>query len=120
MEAIYTKLEELGLKDENLPSEIMKEIDGLDEMVNALNTKISHLEDEGFSQDEIDAETQEEDQSIDVMEAKIIHDIDEWHENIYKKGGAVTNEKKSGWGWAVFGGLALILTLGAVNVMGKK
>jgi hypothetical protein len=32
----------------------------------------------------------------------------------------VVVEKKSGYGWLVFGGIALILTLGAVNVMKEK
>lgn len=120
MEAIFLKLEELGLREESLPSNIRKEIDELDTLINALNTQIEHLESEGMSQDEIDEETQENDVAIDVMEAKISHDIDEWHEKSYQKGGVPTNEKKSGYGWAIFGGLALVLTLGAVNVMQKN
>lgn len=120
MEAIFVKLEELGIQEETLPSKIRKEIDELDTLINSLNTQIEHLESEGMSQDEIDEETQESDRAIDVMEAKITHDIDEWHQTVYQKGGVPNNEKKSGYGWAIFGGLALILTLGAVNVMQKN
>ena len=120
MEAIFVKLEDLGLREESLPSNIRREIDELDRLINALNTKIEHLESEGYSQDDIDEQTEQSDMAIDVMEAKITHDIDEWYEKSYQKGGVPTNEKKSGYGWAIFGGLALVLTLGAVNVMQKN
>ena len=117
MEQVYSKLTELGLEDDVLPTTIQTKINKLDGLINAMNEEIENLEKEGLTQDEIDDRIQETDESIDQLESTIVEEIVIWHKN---QAAPIPEKNGSGWGWAIFGGLALVLTLGAVNVMQKN
>lgn len=117
MDKIYTKLEELNLVESDLPKNINSEIEELEEYVEAFNKKIDYLQNKGLTQEQIDEATEDDDDNISLMEDAIIREIESFYENTR---GDAKNNQKSGWGWAIFGGLALVLTLGAVNVMQKN
>ena len=119
MEKVYEKMKQLNIRENNLPENIQAELELLDEMVDSLNTKIGHYEKNGISQDEIDARTQEDDNNIDLYETKLCYDIEKWHNmNLSPNQHRTQNNpevKKKGYGWLVFGGIALVLTMGAIN-----
>lgn len=118
MDRIYVRLQELGIEDDQLPETIQKQIDELDEQVKAFNDKIEYLESKEMSQDEIDEATADDDERIEAYEDSILEKINEHHAQI--EAANQPKKEKSGYGWLVFGGLALVLTLGAVNVMQKN
>jgi hypothetical protein len=119
MEKIYEKMKQLNIKENNLPENIQAELEMLDEMVESLNNKIEHYEKNGISQDEIDEKTEEDDNNIDIYETKLCYDIEKWHKaNLSANSNTISNnseKKKNGYGWLIFGGIALVLTMGAVN-----
>ena len=134
MEKIYAKLDELGLTEEQLPSELQNVIDGLDERIEALNEEIEELEEQGLSEEEIEEKTGEAEREIDDLENEIVKFIVIHHSNNNQPPTYVQpaqnnpqpqvvnkqpEEKKDSDGWILFGALALVVTLGAVNVFKK-
>lgn len=138
MEKIYEKLEELGMTEEQLPKEIRSLIDGLDERIEGLNAEIEDLEAKGATEEQINEQTEEEDAEIEEIENDIVDTIVAYHASVSRgtqggqgtagQGGYVApqnlgqqpkKESKGGDGWMIFGALALVVTLGAVNMFKK-
>lgn len=138
MEKIYAKLEELGLSEEQLPKDIQNLIDGLDQRIEGLNAQIEDLEAQGATEEQINEQTADEDTEIEEIEDDIVDTIVAYHANVSRgtqggqgtaaNGGYVApqnlgkqpeKDKKGGDGWLIFGALALVVTLGAVNMFKK-
>ena len=134
MEKIFATLEQLGVNEEQLPVDIQKDIDDLDNQTIEFQKQFDKLVEEGKSEDEITEQLGDVDSDLDEIEEGIIGDIEVWYETKvqgqptqvspqYNNGGAVQNpqeKKKSGGGMVIFGIFALVLTLGAVNVLKNK
>jgi TolA-binding protein len=137
MERIYQRLDELNLTEEQLPQNYQKLINQLDARIEDLNETIDKLEADGLTEEQIDEQTAEEDAEIEAIEGELVGLIDEYYVSITRKnqqgqgmasGGQVPpqnlgkqpeKEKKGGDGWMIFGALALVVTLGAVNMFKK-
>lgn len=138
MEKIYAKLEELGLSEDQLPKDIQNLIDGLDQRIEGLNAEIERLEEEGATEEQINEQTADEDTEIEEIEDDIVDTIVAYNANVSRgtQGGQGTavqsgqpapqnlgkqpeKDKKGGDGWLIFGALALVVTLGAVNMFKK-
>jgi len=117
MEQVLEKLEELGIDEQSLPESMQSKVDMLDGMIEEMNQDIDSLEKEGFSQEDIEEKLEAKNDRINAFEEKLVEEIDEWHK---RRATPAPQKSNSGWGWAIFGGLALVLTLGAVNVMQKN
>lgn len=147
MNKVIQSLKELGVKESDLPEKIQDRIEHLEQLVVAHNAFVDKLEsqDEVTEEEEKAVETQSE--KIDLLDAKISKEIvafvksntpdptppketpkpkEEAKETPKPKEEptphvAPKDEKKgNGVGWAIFGALALVVTLGAVNVMNKN
>jgi hypothetical protein len=126
MKLISEVLQEKGLKQNELPEQIKNEIEELRVMI----VKYNEACDEYDEEDEKDTETEQEldamEDSIAEFEQGIANDIRELNiqqSAVQQKSadGTKPEEKKSSsLGWLLFGGVALALTLGAVNVFKKK
>ena len=137
MEKIYQRLDELNLTEEQLPQNLQKLINQLDARIEDLNETVDKLEGEGLTDEQIDEQTAEEDDEIEAIEVELVGLINEYHNTISRgtqktqvmpSGGQVPpqdlgkqpeKEKKGGDGWLIFGALALVVTLGAVNMFKK-
>jgi len=117
MDKVYTKLEQLNLDESNLPQSLNAKIDDLNDYVESFNKKIEYLQGKGLTQEQIDEATSDDDENIDIMEDDIVLEIESFYENTRGDSG---KGNKKGWGMWVLGGLALVLTLGVVNVMKKN
>jgi len=131
MEKIFATLEQLGVNEEQLPVDIQKDIDELDNQSIEFQKQFDKLVEEGKSEDEITEQLGDVDSDLDDIEDGIIEDIEVWYEaNFqgqpnaqYNNGGTMQKpqeKKKSGGGMLIFGIFALVLTLGAVNVLKNK
>jgi hypothetical protein len=130
MKLISEALSAKGLKVNDLPASITTEIDELREMI----VKYNEACDEYDLEEDKDPQTEKR---LDAMEdaiaefetgiAKDIKDLDAQQQQQVSADGTKTEEQKpeekkkdSSLGWLLFGGVALALTLGAVNVFKKK
>lgn len=138
MESIYQTLSDIGIQEEDLPQQIQNQIDQLDTRTETFNELLDQLESDGLSEDEINAQTSEEDDNLAEIEEGIVEAILAWHDSIanqrqsqpqyYNQGGGVPQnlgkqpqkDKKGGDGWFLFGAFALVVTLGAVNMFKKS
>ncbi len=127
MERIYEVLEDMQVREEQLPSSIQNAIDDLDSKTIEFQKLYDALEGENKSEDEIREELGDLDEQLDDYEDNIIDNIERWYatqgnEPQYNNGGNVQDnkEKKKGGGMLLFGVFALVLTLGAVNVLKNK
>ena len=138
MNKVIQTLKQFKLSEEELPEKIQDRIEHLEQLVVAHNLFIDKLEaqDEVTEEEEKAVETQSE--KIDLLDDKISKEIIAFQKS---KTPAPTptptptpkpkedptphvapkDEKKgNGVGWAIFGAIALVVTLGAVNVMNKN
>jgi hypothetical protein len=120
MQLISKALQEKGLSQEQLPAEFQEEIQELQTMIKTYNEACDEFEE----LHEPDAETEKE---LDDMEHQIVTLEKDIADRIKALSTTAPEEKQkdaepkksSGFGW-VIGGLALVLTLGAVNVWKKN
>jgi hypothetical protein len=127
MERIYEVLADMQVRDEQLPKSIQNAIDDLDSKTIEFQKLYDALEVEGKNEDEIRQELGDLDEQLEDYEDNIIENIERWYatqgnEPQYNNGGYVqqNKEKKKGGGMLLFGVFALVLTLGAVNVLKNK
>ena len=127
MKLISEALSAKGLKVSDLPASISSEIDELRQMI----VKYNEACDEYDEDPDKDPQTEKR---LDAMEdaiaefesgiAKDIKDLDaqQQQQQVSADGTQQPEVKKkdSSLGWLLFGGVALALTLGAVNVFKKK
>lgn len=142
MEKVITTLKQLGIKETELPEAIQDRIESLESMVKDHNLLVDSLEEKDEVTDEEEQLVESQSDKIDALDAKIADEINAFHDAKEKskekaKLDAVekakkeaeekskqetpkpVEEKKSSKGWMIFGALALVVTLGAVNVMNK-
>jgi hypothetical protein len=134
MEKIFARLEQLGVNEEQLPVNIQKDIDELDNETIKFQKEFDKLVEEGKSEDEISEQLEDLDSDLDEIEDGIVNAIDVWYKSAVQgqqfqvspqmqNGGVpekTQEKKKSGGGMVIFGIFALVLTLGAVNVLKNK
>ena len=126
MKLISEVLQEKGLKQNELPEQIKNEIDELRVMIVKYNEACDEYDEENEKDHETEQELDAMEDSIAEFEQGIASDI-RGLQNIQPAAqqksadGTKLEEKKgSSLGWLLFGGVALALTLGAVNVFKKK
>jgi hypothetical protein len=126
MKLISEVLQEKGLKQNELPEQIKNEIDELRVMIVKYNEACDEYDEENEKDHETEQELDAMEDSIAEFEQGIASDI-RGLQNIQPAAqqksadGTKPEEKKgSSLGWLLFGGVALALTLGAVNVFKKK
>jgi hypothetical protein len=123
-------LEQLSITESQLPKEITVHIDKLEYDIKKFNAEMERLDSQGLTEDEIEEKLSNKSNEIDADEAaivKVINQWDAWRKGQSADGSASANSnnketEKSGSGLATvaFAGLALILTLGAVNLFKNK
>jgi hypothetical protein len=150
MNKVIQTLKQFKLSEEELPEKIQDRIEHLEQLVVAHNLFIDKLEaqDEVTEEEEKAVETQSE--KIDLLDDKISKEIIAFQKSKTPDPKpskeptpdptptptpnpipkpiedptphvAPKDEKKgNGVGWAIFGAIALVVTLGAVNVMNKN
>jgi hypothetical protein len=127
MEAIYDLLERLNIEESDLPQEIMAHVDALDAETQTYNSSVEAMEADGQSEADIEQALAAEWDLLEEHETKIVKVINDWY--VWKNGksapaaaAAATVEEKEGSGFAtvMFAGLALVLTLGAVNLFKNR
>jgi cell division septation protein DedD len=139
MNKIIQTLKQFKLSEEELPEKIQDRIEHMEHLVVAHNAFVDKLEEQDEVTDEEEKAVEEQSSRIDALDAKISSEIKAFAES--KKPEPTPepkpepkptptpeptphvepkDEKKSnGVGWAIFGAIALVVTLGAVNVMKK-
>ena len=128
MQLIEKTLKDKNLTHSDLSSELKNEIKDLGNMMGKYNDILEEIgEEEPTAQQEKELDEMEDD--ITKIELKICDEI----RNIQPaqpaqpaepakaaNGGKVDKEGGSGVGWFIFGTIALVVTLGAVNILKKK
>ena len=136
MKALFDYLEAAKLTEEDLPQELQTQIDALDERTERWNENVdAYNEDDVEEDEEVEARLQAEEQALVQIENAIIQSVYAWLKS--KSAGksapqptgvppapqpAKTGEGDDGggWGWLIFGSLALVVTMGAVNIFKKR
>lgn len=133
MNKIIQTLKQFKLSEEELPENIQDRIEHIEQLVVAHNAYVDKLEEqEEVSEDEEKA-VEAQSEKIDLIDKKVSQEIiafvnskkpeptpEPKSTNEPTPHVAPKDEKKgSGVGWAIFGAIALVVTLGAVNVMKK-
>lgn len=128
MKLISEALKEKELKQNELPESIKKDIDELRAMIVKYNEACDMYDDEEEKDEETEKRLDAMEDAIAEYDKSIAEEIrngkkeEEQQSFQVAANGAQTEEKKkdSSLGWLLFGGVALALTLGAVNVFKKK
>jgi cation transport regulator ChaB len=127
MKLISEVLQEKGLKQNELPEQIKSEIDELRQMIVKYNEACDEYDDEEEKDHDTEQQLDAMEDSIAEFEQGIANDIRGLEKSVAQQSaqqsadGTKPEEKKgSSLGWLLFGGVALALTLGAVNVFKKK
>jgi len=123
MEIIQAALKETNLSVEQLSPELQVEVSDWKKMADKYNEAVEEYE----SLEETDEETEKE---LDKMEGQLVALEEEIATEIKSLNIPTTTdekqevtekpEKSSSMGWLLFGGVALVVTLGVVNVFKKK
>ena len=134
MERIYAYLENVGVKEEQLPSGIGNKINKIEILTDKYNSRcdlLDEIEDEESEKyKSLDKECEELDAEIDAMEENIIQDIKAFVESKNQQanqgqtvaasgiqvpaGNPNAQKKKASTGFWIFAGIVAVVTLGAV------
>lgn len=129
MKVVTLALKEKGLKINDLPEELQDRIVNLKELVDKYNQTLEEY-------DKIEEEDKETEKKLDDMEDFIAENDKDIAAEIKNynpapdpapapdpeptPAPAPEKKKDGGLGWLVFGGLVLVATVGAVNLLKKK
>ena len=130
MKLVNSALEQKNLKVQDLSAELKERLAVLDQLIKKYNEACDEYDEE----DEKDTETEDKLNSmadhISETETELAQDIKDFSveptppaEPEHKKAegdGKEEEEKGGSLGWLIFGGIALVATLGAVNLLKKK
>jgi hypothetical protein len=138
MEKVIATLKKNGIKETDLPVNIQEKIDYLEGLIEQHNSFVDELESAEDVTDEQEQQVATQSDNIDSLDEKISNDIQSYVDEAKAKKDVESEkeakakkdaetektplaptEKKSSKGWLIFGALALVVTLGAVNVMNK-
>jgi len=126
MKLISEALKEKELKQNELPESITKDIDELRAMIVKYNEACDMYDEEEDKDEETEKRLDAMEDAIAEYDKSIAEEIRNGKQEQSEPAqvaadGAQTEKKKdSSLGWLLFGGVALALTLGAVNVFKKK
>jgi len=126
MQLISKALEQKKITKEQLSADLQEEIQDLQSMIKTYNEACDEFEQLTEPDAETEKELDEMEHQIVTLEKDIADRINELQvqetpkETKAANGGATDKKESSSVGWLIFGGLALVATLGAVNVWKKN
>jgi hypothetical protein len=125
MKKIEKIKKEKGLQTSDLPKDIQQEIVGLQNLINKYNEACDTYEKLDEINEKTEAQLDDLEDEIAEVEDSIVEKINVSFPKVETEAKVQVEEKKeksesSSIGWLVFGGAALVLTLGAVNVFKNK
>lgn len=137
MNKIIQTLKQFKLTEEELPENIQDRIEHIEQLVVAHNAYVDKLEEQDEVSEEEEKAVEAQSEKIDLIDTKVSQEIIAFVKSKKPEPTpdpiptpepkiettahvAPKDEKKgNGVGWAIFGAIALVVTLGAVNVMKK-
>jgi len=120
MQLIEKTLKDKNLTHSDLSSELKNEIKDLRNMMGKYNDILEEIGDEEPTAQQ-EKELDEIEDDITKIELKICDEIRNTAPPAKAAdGGKVAEKEGSGVGWFIFGTIALVVTLGAVNILKKK
>lgn len=133
MNKIIQTLKQFKLSEEELPENIQDRIEHIEQLVVAHNAYVDKLEEQDEVSEDEEKAVEAQSEKIDLIDKKVSQEIiafvnskkpeptpEPKPTNEPTPHVAPKDEKKgNGVGWAIFGAIALVVTLGAVNVMKK-
>jgi len=133
MQKIISTLNRLRVAKEQLSAGLQEKITKYGQANDKLNDEIdAYNESDGDVDDARNSEFDKRNQELDHTEDQIVSEINAWYESAVKNSAPVNqnqntpvpansgNEEGDGWGWMLFAGVALIVTVGAVNMFKKR
>ena len=117
MQIINEKLQKENLKVGELSQELQAEIHDLQVMIDKYNEACDEYDNDEDKNEETEKKLDDYEAYILETEKGIAAKIGK---TIAADGTTVPDKKKDSVGWLIFGGVALVLTLGAVNILKKK
>jgi cation transport regulator ChaB len=126
MKLISQALAEKNLKIRNLPKELQDDISEHKELIIRFNMACEEYEKEEEEDVETEKQLDAQEHTIAENEAELAQRIknfeikDDQDEPKPQSSTPVKEEKGTSIGWLIFGGAALLVTLGAVNVFKKR
>lgn len=125
MKKIEKIKKEKGLQTSDLPKDIQQEIVGLQNLINKYNEACDTYEKLDEINEKTEAQLDDLEDEIAEVEDSIVEKINVSFPKVETEAKVQVEGKKeksesSSIGWLVFGGAALVLTLGAVNVFKNK
>ena len=127
MKLVTSALKEKGLKLSELSEALQERVASLKELTDNYNEAVEDYDNEEEKDEATEGELDQMEHFIAENDADIANaiksfNIQSFDDNEPAPAPAPAPEKKKdgGLGWLIFGGIALVVTLGAVNVLKKK
>ena len=121
MKLVTSALASKNLSVTDLPEDLQERIQALIELEDNFNQTADEYEADPEEDKEIEKKLDETEDLIASTEAELAKDIKEYTPQAASDGTpAPKKEGDSSVGWLIFGGIALVATLGAVNLFKKK
>ena len=127
MKLVTSALKEKGLKLSELSEALQERVASLKELTDNYNEAVEDYDNEEEKDEATEGELDQMEHFIAENDADIANaiksfNIQSFDDNEPAPAPAPSPEKKKdgGLGWLIFGGIALVVTLGAVNVLKKK
>ena len=132
MELVKEALKQANLGINDLPSEIKQRISNLESMIKSYNVAYDSFEEDDEHEEEEIKDLEQMEKDIEEQEKELVEDINEFAEEQQvvaeqtqqqthsNATGTEPKKEKSSVGWLIFGGIALVATLGAVNLLKNK
>ena len=119
MKIITQALQETSLKLTDLPENIQSRIESHRQSIVKFNEAVDEYDEDDTEDKETEAKLDEMEDAIATNEKDIADDIRNL-KNQQNPQEPKKEEKSSGIGWLIFAGVALVATVGAVNLFKKK
>ncbi|NDD59058.1 MAG: hypothetical protein EBZ47_07420 [Chlamydiae bacterium] len=127
MKLVTLALREKGLKVSELSEALQERVASLKELTDNYNEAVEDYDNEEEKDEATEAELDQMEHFIAENDADIANAIKSFDPNASNEPApeptpapAPEKKKDGGLGWLIFGGIALVVTLGAVNVLKKK
>ena len=122
MKLVSKALESKDLEIEDLPEPLQLEVEKLQDVITKYNEACEEYDEEAEGAEEDNKELDEMLAYIETSEVSIAQKIEQIRVAAPAPAPAAPVEKKesNSLGWWIFGGVALVLTVGAVNVFKNK
>jgi len=130
MKLVTSALKEKGLKLSELSEALQERVASLKELTDNYNEAVEDYDNEEEKDEATESELDQMEHFIAENDADIAQAIKRFDEDAYANfnddepapapAPAPEKKKDGGLGWLIFGGIALVATLGAVNILKKK